>query len=151
MLTKRVLLAAVVLGGLFVLAQASPAEARAGLGPVKAQLASLSTTNLEDCATPKPECCLKPCITYRHCGPKLCCDCECKPGVPTVLKVKDPCTCCEAEVQVCIPACCTGEPTVCAGTGVFCRDVVTYEWCCGYRVKVVFKRTGDLLVTTWGR
>jgi hypothetical protein len=53
-------------------------------------------------------------------------------------------------VPICLPACCTGEPSVCAGTGFLCRDVVDYEWCCGFRVKVVFRRCGDLLVKTWG-
>jgi hypothetical protein len=148
MLVKRVLLAALSLGFLVVLAQASPAAAR-GIGPVKAQLTSLSAAAVEELAAPQPDCCPKPCVTYRHRGPKLCCDC--KPGVPTVLKVKDPCSCCETEISVCLPACCTGEPTMSCGSGLFCRDVVCYEWCCGFSVRVTFKHCGDLIVTTWGR
>ncbi len=152
MQARRVLLAALSLGLLSVLAQASPADARV-LGPLKAQLASHSAAVAEDVtalpAPPTADCCPKPCIIYRHGGPKLCCDC--KPGVPTTLKVKDPCTCCQTEISVCLPACCTGEPTVCCGTGLFCRDIVCYEWCCGFRVRVTFKKCGDLIVTTWGR
>jgi hypothetical protein len=101
-------------------------------------------------AAPDASCCPKPCITYRHCGPKLCCG-PCKPPKSIVLTVKDPCTCCETEVTVCMPACCEGEPTVCAGKGFLCRDIVEYEWCCGYSVRVAFKKCGDLVVTTWGR
>jgi hypothetical protein len=80
----------------------------------------------------------------------LCCGC-CDPPVQTILKVKDPCTCCEVEVPVCLPACCKGEPTVCCGVGFLGRDVVAYEWCCGFSVRVAFKHSGDLIVTTWGR
>ena len=57
----------------------------------------------------------------------------------------------DVDVAVCLPACCKGEPKVCAGTGIFGRDVVEYRWCCGYSVKVAFKHSGDLIVTTWGR
>jgi hypothetical protein len=101
-------------------------------------------------AMPPADCCPQPCIIYRCHGPKLCCG-DCRPGVETVLRVKDPCTCCEVEVKVCVPACCTGEPTICAGVGFLCRDIVTYEWCCGYKVRVAFKHCGDVLVSTWGR
>jgi len=65
--------------------------------------------------------------------------------------VKDPCTGCETEIEVCLPACCKGEPTKCCGVGFLGRDVVTYEWCCGFSVRVAFTRCGDLIVTTWGR
>jgi hypothetical protein len=97
-----------------------------------------------------PACCPKPCITYHHHGPKLCCDC-CKPPVETTLKVKPPCSDCEIDVVVCVPGCCTGEPTVCQGTGFLGRPIIEYEWCCGYRVRVAFKHCGDVLVNTWGR
>jgi hypothetical protein len=102
------------------------------------------------CCTPEPACCPEPCVTYRHRGPKLCCG-SCKPGTPLTLKVKNPCTGCETDIEVCLPACCEGEPKVCEGTGFLCRDTVEYEWCCGYSVRVAFKHCGDVLVTTWGR
>ena len=112
--------------------------------------APAAQTMSADCCTPAPVCCRQPCITYRQCGPKLCCG-PCQPPVETVLKVKNPCTGCESDVTVCRPACCTGEPKICFTTGFLGRNVVEYEWCCGYSVRVAFKHTGDLLVTTWGR
>jgi len=112
-------------------------------------LTKATTAAEPSCCTPAPVCCPKPCIHYRHRGPKLCCGCE--PGQPLVLKVKNPCTGCETDVEVCLPACCKGEPKVCCGSGFLGRDVVEYEWCCGYSVRVAFKHTGDLIVTTWGR
>ncbi len=148
--TKRVLLAVLSLGALVALVLASTAEARISLKREQAKLASLKTAKLEaDCCAPEPDCCPDPCIVYRHCGPKLCCGCD--PPKEITLKVTDPCTGCIVEVPVCVPACCEGEPDVCCGTGLFCRDVVDYEWCCGFRVKVVFRKRGDLLVKTWGR
>ncbi len=140
---KKVLFVALCLG----------VTAFVGLSPAEAKLlASLKSVKLdaksEDCCTPKPVCCPEPCITYRHCGPKLCCGCE--PPQKIVLKVKNPCTGCEVDVPICLPACCKGEPKMCEGTGLFCRDVVDYEWCCGFQVKVVFRHCGDLIVKTWG-
>lgn len=165
MLLKRSLLVALSLGLTLVFA-AQVAEAGL-LRRTEAQLASLSKktggcakpvdcAKAPECAKPEPSCskaepcCEEPCITYRHHGPKLCCD-SCKPPKQIVLKVKNPCTGCETDVPVCIPACCEGEPKVCTGTGFLGRDVVEYEWCCGFSVKVAFKHCGDLLVSTWGR
>ena len=137
--------------GLVIMAgvQFNAPAALAGIAPQQARLSSLAKRTGADCA-PEAACCPKPCITYRHRGPKLCCG-NCEPPVETILKVKDPCTCCEVDVPVCLPACCTGEPKVCSGVGIFGRDVVEYQWCCGYSVKVAFKRSGDMIVTTWGR
>ena len=148
--SKRVLIATLGLAAVAALALATPVQARSAAGDRQAQLASLTKATLEgDCCAPKVPCCPTPCVTYRHCGPKLCCGCE--PGKEVTFKVKNPCTGCETDITVCMPACCKGEPEICCGTGPFHRDVVSYEWCCGYRVKVVFKKCGDLLVTTWGR
>src|SRR4051812_21371590 len=133
---------------LFAVAMATVAEAKGRAASDQALLASTSASQQGDCCA-QPVCCPKPCITYRHRGPKLCCGCE--PSIETVLKVKDPCTGCEVDVCVCLPACCQGEPKICAGTGFLGRDVVEYEWCCGFDVRVAFKRNGDLIVTTWGR
>jgi hypothetical protein len=142
------MLAAIALGVMLTAWGAPQADARTSV------LARARVTNLEAKALggegAKEDCCPEPCITYRHRGPKLCCDC-CKPPVETVIKVKDPCTCCEIEIPICMPACCEGEPTVCWTTGIFCRDVAVYEWCCGFQVRVAFKKCGDLIVTTWGR
>jgi hypothetical protein len=151
MLRTRLLLAAGV-ATLAVMFQISFSAANIAepelLPPQSAPQTAVTVTG--DCCAPVPVCCPKPCITYRHRGPKLCCGC-CLPPVETVLKVKNPCTCCETDIPVCLPGCCTGEPTICCGSGFLGRDVVEYEWCCGFRVRIAFKRCGDLLVTTWGR
>jgi len=34
--------------------------------------------------------------------------------------------------------------------GLLCRGVVTYNWCCGYRVIVRFDRCGDVTVVYRG-
>lgn len=158
---NRILLAVVATGALVVSARSADA---AKSPRVNAQPVSLTKTlKLDDCAKApepscaapapvcceKPVCCPKPCVTYRHRGPKLCCTCEAP--VPTVLLVKNPCTGCETEVKVCIPACCKGEPKLCCGSGFLGRNTVDYDWCCGYNVHVAFKHNGDLIVTTWGR
>ena len=147
------ILAALVLAAQAPLATARITERRSAEMPATVRTASLNGTTLEDLPCPEPvcppPCCPKPCITFHHIGPKLCRGCE--PPIQTVLTVKNPCTGCEVEVPICMPACCKGEPTVCSTTGIFCRDVAIYEWCCGFRVRVTFKHCGDLLVTTWGR
>jgi hypothetical protein len=148
MLLKPSLLIAAVLGAAFA-STAADAEARSLVRRADAQPVSLVKSE-PSCCTPEPACCPEPCVTYRHRGPKLCCG-PCKPGTPLTLKVKNPCTGCETDVEVCLPACCEGEPKVCEGTGFLCRDTVEYQWCCGYSVRVAFKHCGDLLVTTWGR
>ena len=95
-------------------------------------------------------CCPKPCIRYidRTCH-KPCCG-DCKPPIKTVLKVVNPATCCPVEVPVCLPACCDGCPVVDGHSGLLCRGVVTYDWCCGYRVVVRFDRCGDVTVVYRG-
>ncbi|MES1213145.1 MAG: hypothetical protein ABUL64_01025 [Singulisphaera sp.] len=102
------------------------------------------------CATPAPNCCPAPCIRYvdRTCG-KTCCN-NCKPPIKTVLKVVNPVTCCPVDVPVCLPACCEGCPAVDSRCGLLCRGVVTYDWCCGYRVVVRFDRCGDVTVVYRG-
>lgn len=150
MRSRRSLITTLALAAI-LLASAHMAQARRARA-TDARTASLSKSlggHAEPgCCAPEPAC-YEPCIKYRHCGPKLCCGCE--PGKPIVLKVTDPCTCCEVEVPVCLPACCKGEPSVCTGKGFLCRDIVEYEWCCGFYVRVAFKKCGDLVVTTWGR
>jgi hypothetical protein len=141
-----------VLGLAVLVTFACTSASRANAKGLLAHTVSLAKATAEGCATPAPvaNCCPQPCITYRHRGPKLCCD-NCQPPVETVLRVKDPCTCCEVDVTVCMPACCTGDPKICFDRGFLGRNVVEYEWCCGYSVRVAFKHNGDLLVTTWGR
>ena len=98
----------------------------------------------------KAACCPEPCITYRQRGRcrKVCCGCD--PPVKTTLKVADPC-CCKTcyDIPICLPACCKGEPCVKDRCGVCCKGVVVYKWCCGYKVKVVIKKCGDIVVTSY--
>lgn len=136
-------------GRLAALRAARTAPLDAAAAPVAPQLvskASLSDPNagvLE--AAP---CCPQRCIVYRHHGPKLCCGCE--PPTPTTLRVEDPCTCCPVDISVCLPACCTGAPSICCHKGILGRTVVTYDWCCGFRVTVRFLANGDIVVATRG-
>jgi hypothetical protein len=138
----RILLMAAV-----VLALPALAEAK-GRTQVKASVVMKSASGE---ALPLPvNCCPTRCVTYKqhHCR-KICCDCT--PALPTVLAVQDPCVCgCFVEVPICLPGCCTDAPKVCAHGGIFGREVVEYEWCCGYRVKVIFDRKGDMIVHTFG-
>ena len=92
----------------------------------------------------------QPCIRYRHHrGCNTCC--ECQPPLNVLLEVKDPGCCgCAVEVPVCIPSCCTGAPCVSSRCGLLGRGIVEYCWDCGYRVRVVFDRHGDLTVHTYG-
>lgn len=149
MFVKQVLVASVALAAAWI--AAAPAEART-VRRTEVQPVSLTKKSEPSCCAPAPveTCCPEPCITYRHRGPKLCCG-NCLPAKELVLKVKNPCTGCETDVPVCLPACCEGEPKVCTGSGFLGRNVVEYEWCCGFSVRVAFKHCGDLLVTTWGR
>ncbi len=162
MISTRLLTAALALGALAVFAthlsqaslvpepvEALPASAVPAAPEATPAPAPVAQPMASDCCTPQP-CCHEPCITYRHHGPKLCCG-PCQPPIETILKVKNPCTGCASDVTVCRPACCTGEPKICFTTGFLGRNVVEYEWECGYCVRVAFKHTGDLLVSTWGR
>jgi hypothetical protein len=97
---------------------------------------------------PVTGCCPQPCIIYRHHGPKLCCGCE--PPIPTLLTVNNPCTGCPVDVSVCLPVCCTGAPSVGCHKGLLGRSVVTYDWCCGFRVTVRFLHNGKVIVATHG-
>ncbi|MCO6042407.1 hypothetical protein NG895_00665 [Aeoliella sp. ICT_H6.2] len=72
------------------------------------------------------------------------------PGVPQTLCVDNPadCTNCLYAVDVCVPACCTGAP-VCCGTdvGLLGRGYVTYQWPCGFEVKIAFRVHGGVILT----
>jgi hypothetical protein len=67
-----------------------------------------------------------------------------------ILQVTDPCCCCYVEVPVCVPCCCEGAPQVCTRCGICGRHIVEYTWCCGYEVKVIFDKCGDVTVHTYG-
>lgn len=71
------------------------------------------------------------------------------PGVPQTLCVDNPadCTCTLYAVNVCVPACCVGEP-VCCGTrtGLLGRGYVTYQWPCGFEVEIAFRVHGGVIL-----
>lgn len=90
-------------------------------------------------------------IRYRsHPLPRKRC-CGCNPPMQTVLAVQDPrhC-CCGIQIPVCISACCTGAPQVSSRVGLLGCGYVTYRWCCGYSVKVIFRGSGEIVVHTYG-
>lgn len=121
---------------------ASDAQARLFAKSSATAVAAKSTSLSGDC--------YQPCVRYRHHrGCKVCCDCG--PPLNVVLEVKDPGCCgCAVEVSVCVPHCCTGAPCVSSRCGLLGRGIVEYCWDCGYRVRVVFDRHGDLIVHTYG-
>lgn len=88
----------------------------------------------------------KPIVHYRvkgHCPPC----CAAKAPVETTLLVKDPAACdCYAEIPVCLPCCCVGEVRVCNRDGILGRRRVDYEWDCGFKISVLFRARGDVVV-----
>lgn len=113
------------------------------------QIPQTSPASSEGAGSTCSRCCER-CISYRHHKSlkKKCCGCN--DTISTVLKVCDTC-CGEVEIPVCLPCCCEGTPTVCTHNGILGRHSVTYTWCCGYRVKVVFDRCGDIVVHSYDR
>ncbi|HEX4145073.1 MAG TPA: hypothetical protein VHY91_16320 [Pirellulales bacterium] len=114
-----------------------------------------------DCGAPAPSCaalapaCCAPTISYNHvCVHRVRC-CGCQPPIETALCVKDPgacnpCTAAPVIIPVCLPACCTGEPTVSGRVGLCGRGIVRYDYCCGLSIKIVFRNCGDIAVTYIG-
>ncbi len=135
-------------------AEAAPAPAAVPTPPAAEDAPAPAVVDTACC--PAPNCCCPkdPCIKYWNHrlllkGHKRCC--ECQPPTQMILKVKHPCCCgCTVEVPVCVPACLKGEPQVTSCCGPLGRGVVTYTWCDGFKVRVVFQLHGDLLVHTYG-
>lgn len=126
------------------------AQVDARLFEAKAAALADPSCGCESACECAPKCCYNPCIEYRHVHrwKKACCGCG---TMNMVLTVEDPCKCgCARDVPVCIPCCCTGEPCVKSRCGLLGRGVVTYEWCCGYKLTVAFKKCGDVVVTYFG-
>ena len=42
--------------------------------------------------------------------------------------------------------CCSDTPRVKCRCGLLGRGYVTYEWCCGFTIRVVFQLDGDIVV-----
>jgi hypothetical protein len=102
----------------------------------------------------KATCCPPAAISIKYRNHPLCRKRCCKghPAVPTVLMVNDPCTpcACPIEVPVCIPCCATGLPRITPHRGLLGRQCVTYTWCNGFTIKLIFRCRGDLLVHYYG-
>lgn len=93
------------------------------------------------------ECCPALCISYRT-HPRARRMLRCQDQVEIVMAVDNPADCdsCLVEVPLCLPCCCTDEPTVTSDCGHFGRGSVEYCWSCGYRATVVFRARGDVVV-----
>jgi hypothetical protein len=74
----------------------------------------------------------------------------CGAPVEAVLVVMNPCSGCAVNVPVCLPACCVDAPAVAARPGLFGRQIVVYDWSCGYSIRFVFDRYGGLTVHYYG-
>lgn len=74
------------------------------------------------------------------------------PGVNTAVCIDNPadCTCTQYQVDLCVPACCTGAPRVCPTTGLFGRGKVDLVWDCGFSATVVFRAHGGAIVIYQG-
>ena len=131
-------------------AVSATADAAEGGHEKSATSAAEEAPEAKECEEEKAACCPEPCITYRQRGRcrKVCCGCD--PPIKTTLKVNDPC-CCKTcyDIPICLPACCKGEPCVKDRCGTLCKGVVVYKWCCGFKVKVVIKKCGDIVVTSY--
>jgi hypothetical protein len=134
-----------------VLAQAVPstASARSSLRNSKAALGDCQPAVCAPVCVPTELCQRPRCIDYRHHRFLRCKYDPCSTN-KVVLQVPDYCCCCLVEVPVCVPCCCEGAPSVCSHKGIFGRSVVEYRWCCGFHLKVIFDRCGDVTVHSYG-
>lgn len=100
---------------------------------------------------PKP-CCYEPCFRYKthRLFVKKACPCACGPPTEVILQVTDPRCNCYVDVPVCLPSCCEGIPCITSRCGLFKRGIVEYEWCCGFKIKMVFKDCGKIDVHYYG-
>lgn len=120
-------------------------------GPGQYYMPSQKSPVIQNYGPSPGHCCPKYRIGYRsHRG--LFCKVKCGPTAKTVLMVPDPYCCeCAVDIPVCIPACCALEqPSISRRTGVLGRHYATYCWSCGYKVEVVFRCRGDVMVHTYG-
>ncbi|MCI0684775.1 MAG: hypothetical protein L0Y71_21975 [Gemmataceae bacterium] len=76
--------------------------------------------------------------------------CPPPPPIHVVLKVCHPCTHCEYEVMVCIPACCTDVPCVSHHRTLIGAGKTVYEWKSGHQVVIRFPNGGGYRVIQRG-
>jgi hypothetical protein len=138
----------------FIFAQNEPTRVEAPLPPdegePKSRLVSPSDHVVAD-ETIDPA--VATCIPVSVCEHKLHLSARrflvCHPGTtPAALEIVNPadCRCCCYEVEVCLPSCCTGAPISSSRVGLFQRGIVEYCWPCGWRARIVFRASGDIVV-----
>lgn len=86
-----------------------------------------------------------------HANGRSCRD-RCPPPAPiqVVLKACHPCTGCEYDILVCVPACCTDVPCVSHHRTLIGDGRTVYEWSCGHKVIVRFPCGGGYRVIQRG-
>ena len=72
----------------------------------------------------------------------------CPPPPPhtVVLVVCHPCTGCNIEIPVCVPACCEGPPSTCFRRTLIGHGKTIFQWSCGYQVVVRYTHHGGYRV-----
>lgn len=68
------------------------------------------------------------------------------PMVEVSMVTQNPADGCLYEIPLCLPACCTGEPTMTGYCGLMGRGVVVYCYECGLEIEVKFRLRGDVEV-----
>jgi hypothetical protein len=72
--------------------------------------------------------------------------CACGAVYKTVVVVCHPCTGCQIPVELCLPACCAGEPCVVQRPTLLGCGLTRYTWGCGHGATIRFLRCGDVKV-----
>ncbi len=127
----------------FLLAGAVSAEPAAKLRPLVLHLPVAHPAAAEPATAYK-----KYCTVYKNHPHYRTCRLSCTTQ-QVMMEVKDPCGC-PVLVSICLPSCCEDAPVVCTGRDILHRFSYTYEWRSGYKVDIVFRRRGDIVVHSWG-
>ena len=138
----------------FIFAQNEPTRVEAPLPPDEGELESrLVSPSDHVVADETIDPAVATCIPVSVCEHKLHLSARrflvCHPGTtPAALEIVNPadCRCCCYEVEVCLPSCCTGAPISSSRVGLFQRGIVEYCWPCGWRARIVFRASGDIVV-----
>ncbi|MAR10372.1 MAG: hypothetical protein CL681_10410 [Blastopirellula sp.] len=95
-----------------------------------------------------PAACCTPEVVYRQAH--LLCRRICVERASTTLIVKDECTSCCYAIPVCVPVCCLEGGCVTERCGLLGRRVIVYTWDCGFKLEIVMRARGDVLVVYHG-
>lgn len=91
-----------------------------------------------------PVACCTPDVVYRHAH--LFRRCNYGQTAKTTLIVEDKCSSSCYAIPVCIPVCCLDEACVGERCGLLGRRVIVYTWKCGYKLEIIMRLRGDVLV-----